>query len=82
MAKAKVTATVDVTGNSEKVGVVWEKFADRWMFDVRTSGGARCQYEQDGRISVFSFCTDALAMSFARKCLAAGLKVKVYPATK
>lgn len=79
MAFYKVSAAVDVRGNPNTIGEVWNKFSDRYMFFSPRSKTTRCQYEQDGTPSVFSFSTDALAMNFARRCREAGLRACVYP---
>lgn len=66
-----ICCTVDVTGRAEKVVNVWMKFAN-----IEKGDG----YECDGpRTHTFSFHSDNRAMKFARKCVNAGLKAKVFP---
>lgn len=76
MATYKAVASVDVRGKATTIGEVWDAF---WKRFERAGRPQRSQWEQDGTPSVFSFTTEALAMNFARRCLAAGLRARVYP---
>jgi hypothetical protein len=69
---AKDIASVDVRCAPSKIFPVWEKFATRYS--------GRCAYAVCApRVSVFTFDSDRLAMSFARQCRDAGLWAAAYP---